>query len=346
MTERTRSRRRFLHVAGASALAGLAGCTSIEESSTPHGADTPAPTDTAVDTTATPTDDAADTDTPGETAEPEEGPGYKDYHWHGRLFFEVNGELVDFRQPKYYLENVEDDRPETVYFHFHADPETHGPNEWSNEKKVVTFARALNLLPGIGYERQAGEHVVTVEGTTYDARRSGTSISVHAGTESIVPTSYEVQHDDNFWVQVTTGDAKRTVSPAHDGADLGTLLFDVNNLRVDFSREKYLQGGSDAFHFHDDGHPYLWYKEGSITLQEALNSLSGIDYGRTGGHHVVEYHDDNHVSHSRKFDGGSSRHEIIVRQRTTDIDPTSYDLQAGDIVWIYVHSEVVPDNEH
>lgn len=342
MTERTTpSRRRFLHVAGASVLAGLTGCTGLDRPSTPHA--TPA-AGTEHTTTSTPTDGT--TAPPDETTATEQGPGYKDYHWHGRLFFEVNGELANFRQPDYYLKNIEDDHPETVYFHFHEDPGTHGPNEWSNEKKVVSFARALNLLPGIGYERRGGEHVVSFEGTTYDARRSGTSISIHAGTEPIVPADYEVQHGDNFWVRVTSDDAKRTASPGHDGADLGTLLFDVNNLRVDFSRETYLQGGSDAFHFHDDGHPYLWYKEEAVTLQEALNSLPGIHYERSGGHHVVEYHDDDHVSHSRRFDGGSSRHEITVRQRTTDIDPTNYELQAGDIVWIYVHSEVVPDNEH
>jgi hypothetical protein len=58
---------------------------------------------------------------------PSEAPGYIDYHWHGQLFFEIDGELVDFDRPKYYLDNIEQERPETVYFHFHDS--AHGPNE-------------------------------------------------------------------------------------------------------------------------------------------------------------------------------------------------------------------------
>lgn len=357
MTDDGSTRRRFLSVASAGGVTLLTGCAGLDRAGTAHrgsnssrtatagGSATHTPTETAGQATEEPTDTPGETSDEGD-AETDEGPGYKSDHWHGRLFLEVNGELVDFRQPKYYLKNVEDDNPEAVYFHFHEEPDSHGPNEWSNEKQIVTFARALDLLPGIEYEQPSGAHVLTYDGTQYDARDPGTSISIHEGTERIDPTSHEVRHDDTFWVQVTSEDPKRTVSPAHEGADLGTLVFDVNNHRVDFGRRKYLEGGSEAFHFHDDGHPSLWYLEGTVSLQAALNSLPGIHYERSGGNHVVEYHDDDHASHSRTFDGGSSHHEIIVRQRTTGVDPTDYQLRAGDIVWIYVHSDLVPDNEH
>lgn len=352
MTERSSTRRQFMLV-GTGALAGLAGCSGVDDSPTPGGTTSPTSTGATTPThTASPTDELTDesTQTPdGETpTETEEGPGGKNYHWHGRLFFEVNGELVDFRQPKYYYKNIKDENPDVVYFHFHEDPEEHGPNEWSNEKEVITLARGLNLLPDIGYKQRGGEPIVTFDGETYDARQSGTSITVHEGTRLIDPTSYEVQHDDDFWVQVTTDDAQRNVSPAHSGAELGTLIFDINNLRVDFSREKYLgaDASSGSFHFHDDDHPYLWYMEEQVTLAEALNALPGIGYKRSNGNHVVEYEDEENVSHSRTFDGGSSPHEITVRERTSDIDPRSHELRAGDIVWIYVESNVVPDNEH
>lgn len=363
MTDRTSRRRRFLHLAGVGGIAWLTGCSDLRGAISPDGDGSPGPTGTAgptatptrTETAQNPTETAEGTpegtseETPGsdgDGTDDSKGPGYKNNHWHGRLFFEVNGELVDFRQPKYYLENIEDDNLDAVYFHFHKEKDEHGPNEWSNEKQIITFARALDLLPGIEYERSSGAHVITYGGTTYDARRSGTSISIHNGTEPIDPTSHEVAHNDNYWVQIVTGDAKRNVSPAHGGATLGTLLFDINNVRVDFSRQKYLDGGSESFHFHDDGHPYLWYEEGEVTLQEALNSLPGISYERSGGNHVVEYHDEKNVAHSRRFDGGSSKHKILVRQRTTNVDPTSYQLAAGDIIWVYVHSELAPDNEH
>lgn len=341
-------RRLLLTSAG---LVGIAGCTGTDGGST----DTEQPSGTATDSatpgpTDSPTDapEATETETDQETATEDEGPGYKSNHWHGRLFFEVNGELVNFRQPKYYLENIEDDDPDAVYFHFHKDPDNHGPNEWSNEKKIVTFEEALNLLPDIGYEQNGGNHAVTFNGTTYKGGSSGTSISVHNQTEQIDPTSYEVQHGDDFWVQVTSDDAKRNVSPSHGGADLATLVFDINNLRVDFSEDRFLgeENGTDAFHFHDDGHPNLVYLEGSTTLAEGLNGLTDISYEQSNGNHVIDYYTEQHPDHSRLYDSNEPQHEITIRQRTQPVDPTSHEMSAGDIIWIYVKSTVVPENEH
>lgn len=339
MPGKGRTRRRFLTVAGSTFSVGIAGCSDSEsaEQSTPTGTESPM---------ATGANSPTSTEEESPTGTEDEGPGYKANHWHGRLFFELDGELVDFDQPKYFLKNLEDENPDTVYFHFHEGVENHGPNEWSNEKKIVTFQRALNLLPGISYDRQNGNHVVEYEGTTYDATRSGMDVSVHRGTETIDPTTYEVRHDDNFWVRATSEDAQRTASPSHGDADVGTLILDINNHRADFSRAKYVDGGSDTFHFHDDGNPNMWYKEGRVTLQEALNGLPDISYEQSDGNHVLSYENGDYPDHSRQFDGGASPHEILIRERTTDIDPTTYEPKAGDIIWIYVHSSVVTDNEH
>lgn len=360
MADRARTRRRFLATAGTGLLLGVTGCSSDSNdvatpTPTKSPSETPPATRTATETrspTEEPTATAAETEAGAEadpsTATEESGPGYKQDHWHGRLFFEVNGELVDFDRSKYYLENIQADHPETVYFHFHEDEEAHGPNEWSNEKKIITFQRALNLLPGIGYEQRSGEHVVTYEGTTYDARTSGTSVSIKEGDERIDPTRYRVAHDDNYYVQVVSEDSKRNVEPAHGGADLGTLLFDMNNVRVDFSREKFLDpaASSEAFHFHDDGNPYMWYREGSVTLEGALNALPGIEYGKRSGSHVITYDDESRPAYSRTYDANSPEHEITIRQRTTTVDPTSYEPQAGDVIWVYVDSDSIPENEH
>lgn len=344
MKDRVRSRRQFLKIAGTGVLLPLAGCSSIGSEPTTE----PKTITTDPTTPTTESDTTEESTTEETTADNDEGPGYKDDHWHGRLFFEVNGELVDFRQSKYFLKNIDDENPDTVYFHFHDDPGAHGPNEWSNEKQIVTFQRALNLLPGISYEQQSGEHVVTYEGTTFDATQPGTSVSIHRGTETIDPTTYEVKHNDDFWVQAIDEDTARDVTPAHDGADLGTLVFDVNNLRVDFSQSNYLEANTenDPFHFHDDDHPGLWYAHEPVTLADAVNSLPGISYSQSGDSHAVTYEDDEHPDHSQSYDGNDSETEILIRQRTTDIDPTSYELQADDIIWIYVHSSHAPDNEH
>lgn len=360
MVDRARTRRRFLAAAGTGLLLGVAGCSSGPNdvaTSTPTSSPSEPRSETSTATeavspteepTATTTETGAETQTETSTTTDEAGPGYKQDHWHGRLFFEVNGELVDFDRPKYYLDTLEADRPETVYFHFHEDADAHGPNEWSNEKRLITFQRALNLLPGIAYERRSGEHVITYEGTTYDGRESGTSISVKEGDERIDPTSYQVAHDDDYYVQIVSGDPKRNAEPAHEGADLGTLLFDMNNVRVDFSRERFLgpTAASEALHFHDDGHPYMWYREGPVTLAEALNALPGIEYAKESGGHVITYDDESRPAYSRTYDANRAAHDITIRQRTTPVDPPTYDLRPGDIIWVYVDSDSIPENEH
>lgn len=357
MSEERRTRRRFLSTATAGLALGLAGCSGQSGSEQPSpGSGTSRPP-TATETTTAVSESSSTTREPAETTDEaspatettdSEPPYYKQDHWHGRLFFEVNGELVDFDRPRYYLDNIENERPETVYFHFH-DGDAHGPNEWSNEKQTVTLQRALNLLPGIGYEQQSGNHVLSHDGTTYRGGNSGTSITIKEGTRSIDPTSYQVEHGDDYYVQIITGDDRRNAEPAHNGAELGTLLFDLNNVRVDFSREKFLgeEAASESFHFHDDGSPYMWYKEEATTLSEALNSLPGIGYEQDSGNHVLTYDDEGtRAIYDQTYDGGTSAHEIVVKQRTNPIDPTSYELQAGDVIWVYVQSELLPSNVH
>lgn len=340
MTGQEPTRRRV--ILGSGILVGLAGCASLSDG---------ASTSTATETTgATATESSAttqtdtETETTSSTESGDDGPGYKDDHWHGRLFFEVDGDLVDFDQPKYYLDTIEDDRPETVYFHFH-EGSAHGPNEWSNEKQIVTFERGLNLLPGIRYEQNGGNHVVTYEDTTYDASESGTSISIHEGTGKIDPTSHEVEHSDNFWVRIQTGDDSNSGDGDED-ARSGTLIVDVNNRRLDFSADAYREADSETFEFRDDGNPYRWYSEAeSVTLEQALNTLPDLEYSRAnGGEHEITYETDD--DHAGSYRSGTDATRIITRQRTTDVEPTNYELQDGDIVWVYVHTSDAPDNEH
>lgn len=340
MVEGNQSRRWLLLTAGTGLAAAIAGCAGgdSEQTSTPSTTE-PSTTDGRTPSTRTETTDRG---TPAIADEPGP-PGYKTNHWHGSLFFEVEGEFVDFDQPKYYLDTVEDETPETILFHFHE--KAHGTWEWSNELQQITLERGLNLLPDIAYARRGGDHVVQYEGRTYDGGASGTEVTVHRGTEPIDPTTYTVQHGDAFWVRAITQDAARDVRPAHDDADLGTLFFDVNNRRFDFADSTPEDVGTDAFHFHDDGHPYLWYVESDgVTLETALNILPGVTYGQDADGHVIDYVSGD--SYSGTYRQGNSTDEIVVRQRTANVDPTAYELQAGDAIWVYVHTARAPDNEH
>lgn len=340
MHERNQTRRWCLRAAGTGLAAAIAGCSGNDGggTGTPPGT-TPPATDAG---TPSPGTEPAGEKTPGIADEPGP-PGYKKNHWHGSLFFEVDGEFVDFDQPKYYLANLEEENPETLLFHFHE--KAHGAWEWSNEMQQITLERGLNLLPGISYAMRGGQHVVEYDGTTYDGSASGTEVTVHRGTEPIDPTTYTVQHGDAFWVQATTEDQERDVQPAHDGAEVGTLFFDVNNRRFSFADATPEDVGTDGFHFHDDGHPYLWYLESDgVTLETAINSLPGITYSQDADGHVVDYQSGE--SYTGTYRQGNEEDEIIVRQRTEDVDPTSYELQSGDAIWVYVHTARAPDNEH
>lgn len=353
MTDGNRTRRRFLATSCSALLLGAAGCSGQSDPADPPatGSPTASPTDAA---TATSTDGhghdhdhGTDEGTDAGTEEPD-APGYKDYHWHGRMFFEIDGELVDFYQDKYFLKNIDDENPEAVYFHFHEPKAAHGPNEWSNEKKVINFDRALNLLPGIGYEQQSGNHVVTYEGTTYDGGNAGTTVEIKEGTESIDPPNHQVAHNDDYYIKIRTEDRYRDVDVSAGDAELGTLIFDMNNRRIDFASDRFVgqENASEAFHFRDDGYPNLWYKNGSVTLEEALNSLNGIQYAKHEGSHAIKFEDEERKAYAGSYFDSDEATEIIVRQRTNPVDPTTYELREGDIIWVYVHSEEMPDNEH
>lgn len=330
MSDQGSTRRRVL--LGAGTVVGLAGCAGLGDET---GGTSPTAT-----LTQTPTQTESETSTPTETdtGDTDEGPGYKHNHWHGRLFFEIDSDLVDFDQSKYYLDNIEAE--EAVYFHFHDS--AHGPNEWSNEKQIVTFQRALNLLPGISHDRSGGEHVVTYEGETFDGSASSTDISIHRGTETIDPTTYEVQHDDNFWVNVQTDDGPG----GSDAERTGKLIVDVNNRRLNLQTDPSQEGDDGRFEFRDDVNPHTWYSSGEpVTLGYAFERLRDVTYERDGdGEHVITYKRDDELGGT--YHAANDETQIIVRQRTTPVEPDGYELQDGDIIWVYVHTANAPDNEH
>lgn len=337
MTQRNMTRRQLVQLLGTAVIGSTAGCAGInqlgqQETEPPNSSPTET-TQTTDSPTPKPTSNPTTTDTPNK-------PGYKDYHWHGRLFFEIDGDLVDFAQPVYYLKNLQQKRPETVYFHFHDS--AHAPNEWSNEKKNVTFARALDLLPTIEYAQRSGSPVITYKERTYHAAKPETSIDIYRGTDPITPQSYTVQHGDDFWVRIGTRGSRGTAT----GVRSGKLIVDINNRRLTFTSKRDRRAGTERFGFRDDGRPYTWYNDGQpVTLAEALNTLPDLKYRRGRGDASVITYTANDA-YGGTYRETSNATTILTRQRWNDVDPQSYELQDGDILWVYIETSQAPSNEH
>lgn len=119
----------------------------------------------------------------------------------------------------------------------------------------------------------------------------------------------------------------------------GNLYLEIDGDRQSFDEEKYYDGdqyedgeADHVFHFHPDGNDHYWHMHDErLTLQEALESLPDVAYESRGGTHVVEYE-------GETYEDGEDDTEIEIRQRDVDIDPTEYELQDGDIIWIEIET--------
>jgi sulfur carrier protein ThiS len=100
----------------------------------------------------------------------------------------IDGERMSFSSSQY--TGAQD-------FHFHGS----GPR-WHmhpNPPERLTLAEAMQRL-GI----ELGENSVTVEGQTYDASDSGTSLTVRVNGEPVTPSAYELQESDHVRITVQT----------------------------------------------------------------------------------------------------------------------------------------------
>ncbi|WP_332900019.1 hypothetical protein [Haladaptatus sp. CMSO5] len=203
-----KSRRRFVQLAGSALAVGLAGCssqggesegdettTTEEATETTSAATTTSQESTGAETTTEATtedehENENDSDHPDEHETP--GEGEEEIHQHGTLYLEIDGERVDFSQEKFL------DGP--LEFHFHDDGKQY---EWHNEKSYITLAEALNYIPDISYENSGSDHMLTVEGTTYDTTE-GADITFAERDTEIDPTTYELEELDIYWVKVQT----------------------------------------------------------------------------------------------------------------------------------------------
>lgn len=178
MTRSDSTRRRFLQLTGSAAIASLAGCSGVmggENSESESTETTTNETTTSTEPELTPKD-------------------HKSIHIHGFLTFSINGQRRDYDQTRYY-----EKKTGNKHFHFHerSDKDT----LWHVHSKNLSLQYALNSLPDININ---GKPTVTINGTTYDASDSETSIEVTVGNEVVDPKTYILKERDHVEVLIDT----------------------------------------------------------------------------------------------------------------------------------------------
>jgi hypothetical protein len=115
----------------------------------------------------------------------------------GDIGLRIDGERFDLTADRFQSEHAD----EAIAFHLHA-----GDGKWYMEgNERVTVGEGLGLLPHFGYDREAGYHVLTVDGTTYDQRAAGTDFAFTVDDALVDPTAWELVDGEALLVEVTTG---------------------------------------------------------------------------------------------------------------------------------------------
>jgi hypothetical protein len=114
----------------------------------------------------------------------------------GRLAVLIDGDRLDLSADRFQAEYADEG---SARFHLHD-----GDDNWYMESRErVTFAEGLDLLPRLEYENDGGEHVLTIENTTYD-ERSGDDLAFSVDGGAVNPTAYELRDGDELRVRITT----------------------------------------------------------------------------------------------------------------------------------------------
>lgn len=120
----------------------------------------------------------------------------------------------------------------------------------------------------------------------------------------------------------------------------GYLLVSIDGEELSFEREKFLRGTSDrvtsTFHFHATDEPNRWHLEGErLVLAAALDALPDLSYRSEDSAHVLRI--DGHT-----YDESNPGTEIAITERYDPIDPTTYRLHSGDVIYIRITTDGGP----
>jgi len=109
-------------------------------------------------------------------------------HYHGTVDVVIDGEAVDFSEPRYQYRTTGEDA-----FHF----EGGDGSEWHGHAEGVTLAFAMD---SVGIE--VTETTVTFNGTTYDDADADTNVTVAVDGDPVTPDEYVLEDGDHIRIVV------------------------------------------------------------------------------------------------------------------------------------------------
>lgn len=115
----------------------------------------------------------------------------------GELEVVVDNSEIDLSADRFQAEHADN---HSIEFHLHE----HDEYWYIEGEGPVTFATGIDLLPHFEYSQQNETHVVTIDGTEYDGREAGTTVTFLANGETVEPTAYELQDGDDLRLEITT----------------------------------------------------------------------------------------------------------------------------------------------
>lgn len=191
----------------------------------------------------------------------------------------------------------------------------------------AAFAAGLAGCSSLGIGGDSEEPPDDAPGSTPANQDTETGTSTATETETNGSATNDSVDNDSAGTETATPEELH----AH-----GYLYLEIDGERQSFTDPKYYQPGehpdaeaTDRFHFHDDGHDYLWHMHGQrLTLAAALGELPDVAYESSDGAHVVRFEGDTYE------DGAGAT--IEIRRGEEAIDPTQYELRDGDEIWIEI----------
>ncbi|WP_225336113.1 hypothetical protein [Halomicrobium urmianum] len=196
------------------------------------------------------------------------------------------------------------------------------PHTWTTRSNV-TLAEALAR-----FDVTADVGSLSVDGTTYQSSTEGTTVSYRVNGEPVDPTEVALEDGDQVWVTVETDEMDAAVPGTYiDNQQQhvhGHMNVTVAGEELDFSRSKY-QSNDRYFHF-ENGEGEYWHAHSSnVTLDYALDSLSGIN--ASGETVTVD---------GTTYDGGDADTTVTVEVDGESVSPSEYFLKDGDDVSITI----------
>ncbi|MDQ2050271.1 hypothetical protein RBH26_07210 [Natronolimnohabitans sp. A-GB9] len=118
----------------------------------------------------------------------------------GELDVVIDGEAFDLSADRFQAEHADN---YSMHFHLH-EGDDYWYNDYPESGERITVAEGIDLLPHFVYAAEDDEHVVTIDGTEYDGRESGTELTFFVDDNRVDPTAHEIQDGDALRLEIET----------------------------------------------------------------------------------------------------------------------------------------------